>query len=86
MARVPDLRRPGLCHVRSVPLCTVFSNNVQFETPLYLPSNLTVCTTPLSVFFCSSDSMAHVWTASDGETWIYMGKVYKVSQGRGLAV
>jgi prepilin-type N-terminal cleavage/methylation domain-containing protein/prepilin-type processing-associated H-X9-DG protein len=55
------------------------SNNIQFEVPVHLPSQLTVRTAPLSVFFCPADSMSHQWTASDGEVWIFMGKVYSAS-------
>lgn len=55
------------------------SNNLQFEVPVYLPSQLTVRTAPMSVFFCPADSMSHKWTASDGEVWIFMGKIYSAS-------
>src|SRR5262245_13913856 len=40
------------------------SNNIRFEVPLHQPGHLTVRTTPLSVFFCPSDSMPHQWTAT----------------------
>ena len=56
------------------------SNNIQFEVPMHLPSQLTVRTASMSVFFCPTDSMSHRWTASDGEVWIYMGKVYSASE------
>jgi prepilin-type N-terminal cleavage/methylation domain-containing protein/prepilin-type processing-associated H-X9-DG protein len=56
------------------------ANNIQFESTLSLPSQLTVRTALLSVFLCPADWMAHTWTASSGETWIYMGKVYSTSQ------
>ena len=55
------------------------SNNIQFEVPVHLPSQLTVRTAPLSIFFCPADSMSHQWTASDGEVWIFMGKIYSAS-------
>jgi prepilin-type N-terminal cleavage/methylation domain-containing protein/prepilin-type processing-associated H-X9-DG protein len=55
------------------------SNNIQFEVPMHLPSQLTVRTASLSVFFCPADSMSHKWTASNGEVWIFMGKVYSAS-------
>jgi prepilin-type N-terminal cleavage/methylation domain-containing protein/prepilin-type processing-associated H-X9-DG protein len=55
------------------------SNNIRFEVPMHLPSQLTVRAAPLSVFFCPADSMSHQWTASDGEVWIFMGKVYSAS-------
>ena len=43
------------------------------------PAQLTVRTTPLNVFLCPADRMARQWTASDGETWLYMGKVYSAT-------
>ena len=55
------------------------ANNLSFETTLQLPVQLTVRTTPLSVFLCPADRMALKWTASDSETWFYMGKVYSAS-------
>jgi prepilin-type N-terminal cleavage/methylation domain-containing protein/prepilin-type processing-associated H-X9-DG protein len=55
------------------------SNHIQFETPLHLPSELTARTAVMSVFLCPADSMAHRWTASDGETWIYMGRIYSAT-------
>ncbi|HKM54282.1 MAG TPA: DUF1559 domain-containing protein [Isosphaeraceae bacterium] len=56
------------------------ANNVQFEANLPSPSQLTARTSVLGVFLCPADWMAHRWTASDGETWIYMGAVYSASQ------
>jgi prepilin-type N-terminal cleavage/methylation domain-containing protein/prepilin-type processing-associated H-X9-DG protein len=55
------------------------SNKIQFEVPMHLPSQVTVRTAPLSTFFCPADSMSRQWTASNGEVWIYMGKVYSAS-------
>jgi len=54
-------------------------NQIRFDVPIADPSHLTVRTTPLGVFFCPSDNMAHVWTASSGETWIYGGRIYSVT-------
>jgi prepilin-type N-terminal cleavage/methylation domain-containing protein/prepilin-type processing-associated H-X9-DG protein len=55
------------------------SNNIKFEVPVHLPNQITVRTAPLGLFFCPSDSMSHRWTASDGEVWIFMGKIYSAS-------
>ena len=52
------------------------SNQLPFEATIQQPGQLTVRTTSLSVFLCPADSMPHRWTASDGEVWLYMGKVY----------
>jgi prepilin-type N-terminal cleavage/methylation domain-containing protein len=54
-------------------------NNIQFEVPMHLPSQLTVRTAPLNAFFCPADSMSRRWTASDGEVSIFMGKIYSAS-------
>ena len=56
------------------------ANSFQFESNLPLQGLLTVRTTVLGLFLCPSDSMAHNWTASDSETWMYMGQVYSASQ------
>ena len=47
--------------------------------PIHLPGQLTVRTTSLGVFLCPADSMPHRWTASDGEVWLYMGKIYSAT-------
>jgi len=52
------------------------SNFIQFDTSIHSPSQLTVRTIPLGVFFCPTDSMPLRWTATDGQAWLYMGKVY----------
>jgi prepilin-type N-terminal cleavage/methylation domain-containing protein/prepilin-type processing-associated H-X9-DG protein len=65
---LPDLEQQSL------------ANSLQFEANLPLPSQLTARTAVLGVFLCPADSMYHRWTASDGETWIYMGKVYSATQ------
>ncbi len=56
------------------------TNNLQFEANLPSPSQLTARTAVLGVFLCPADSMAHRWTTSDSETWMYMGRVYSASQ------
>lgn len=52
------------------------SNGISFETPMHVPSQYTTRTTPLKVFLCPSDRMDLRWTASNSETWLFMGKVY----------
>ena len=54
-------------------------NNLRYEVPIPSPTQATVRTTPLSVYFCPADSMPLRWTASDGEVWIFMGKTYSAS-------
>jgi prepilin-type N-terminal cleavage/methylation domain-containing protein/prepilin-type processing-associated H-X9-DG protein len=54
-------------------------NSVRFETALPDPSMSTARLTPLTLFFCPSDTMPHSWTASDGVTWLYGGNVYSTS-------
>ena len=56
------------------------ANAMTFESPMHVPSQLTVRTTPLSVFLCPADRMDRRWTASNSETWIYMGKIYSASE------
>ena len=55
------------------------SNRLSFETTIQLPGQLTVRTTPLNVFLCPADRMSLRWTASDGEVWIFMGKIYSAT-------
>ncbi|WP_256368973.1 DUF1559 domain-containing protein [Aquisphaera insulae] len=52
------------------------SNQLKFESPMIGPDQLTVRVTNMSVFLCPSDSMPTRWTATNGETWIFMGKIY----------
>ncbi|QEH39303.1 hypothetical protein OJF2_79180 (plasmid) [Aquisphaera giovannonii] len=52
------------------------SNQLRFEAPLTGPEQSTVRLTAMSVFLCPADSMARRWTATNGETWLFMGKVY----------
>lgn len=54
-------------------------NQIRFDTKISDPSQVTVCSTPLSVFFCPSDNMAPTWMATSGETWVYGGKIYSVT-------
>lgn len=55
------------------------SNHIGFESPMHLPAQSTVRTATLGVFLCPADTMHRIWTASAGETWLYMGKVYSAS-------
>ena len=55
-------------------------NSFQYESTLSLPSQLTARSTVMSVFLCPSDSMAHFWTASESETWMYLGQIYAATQ------
>lgn len=52
---------------------------INFQVPIPDPRNQTARLMPLSVFLCPSDSQPRTWTATSGETWMYMGKVYSVS-------
>jgi prepilin-type processing-associated H-X9-DG protein/prepilin-type N-terminal cleavage/methylation domain-containing protein len=54
-------------------------NHIQFEVPLQLATQSTVCSTAMSVFFCPSDNMPRSWTATNSETWMYMGQIYSTS-------
>jgi len=54
-------------------------DGIVFEAPMQGPSMATVRTANLSVFLCPSDNMPRAWTATDAETWIYMGQVYSSS-------
>lgn len=54
-------------------------DRVGFELPLQGPGQATVRQTPLSVFLCPSDKMPATWTATDSETWMYMGQIYSSS-------
>jgi prepilin-type N-terminal cleavage/methylation domain-containing protein/prepilin-type processing-associated H-X9-DG protein len=56
------------------------ANSFQFEANLPLSGQFTTRTTVLGVFLCPADSMAHRWTASNSETWMYMGQVYSATQ------
>jgi prepilin-type N-terminal cleavage/methylation domain-containing protein/prepilin-type processing-associated H-X9-DG protein len=55
------------------------SNAIRFETPVFVPSVSTARLTNLGVFTCPSDNMPRTWTASQSETWIYMGVIYSSS-------
>jgi prepilin-type N-terminal cleavage/methylation domain-containing protein/prepilin-type processing-associated H-X9-DG protein len=52
---------------------------IVFETPLHGPNMLTARLVNPSVFLCPSDNMPHRWTATDSETWMYMGTIYSSS-------
>lgn len=54
-------------------------DRIAFETSIQSLSMATVRTVPLAVFLCPSDNMPHTWTATDGETWLYMGRIYSSS-------
>jgi prepilin-type processing-associated H-X9-DG protein len=56
-----------------------FSNTIRFETALPDPGVATARLTSLNVFLCPSDDMPLSWTATDSETWLYMGVVYSAS-------
>ena len=64
---LPDLEQQSL-HDRIV-----------FETPMQGPSMSTARLVNLSVFLCPSDNMPLSWTATDSETWMYMGQIYSSS-------
>jgi len=55
------------------------SNAIRFEDSLPDPSVSTARFTRLGVFTCPSDNMPRTWTASQSETWIFMGVVYSSS-------
>ncbi len=52
---------------------------INFQAPVNHPTQVTVATSPLSLFLCPSDAMPRVWTATQGSTWFYMGVVYSTS-------
>jgi prepilin-type processing-associated H-X9-DG protein len=54
-------------------------DRVVFETPIPQPSMQTTRLVNLSVFLCPSDNMPLRWTASDSETWMFMGKIFSTS-------
>lgn len=54
-------------------------DSIVFETPLQAPTMSTSRLVNLSVFLCPSDNMPHRWTATNSETWMYMGQVYSSS-------
>ena len=54
-------------------------DSIVFETPIQASSMATARVVPLSVFLCPSDDMPLQWTATDGETWLYMGQIYSSS-------
>jgi prepilin-type N-terminal cleavage/methylation domain-containing protein/prepilin-type processing-associated H-X9-DG protein len=52
---------------------------IRFEANLSGPWASTARLTSLNIFTCPSDNMPRSWTASDSETWLYMGAVYSTS-------
>jgi prepilin-type N-terminal cleavage/methylation domain-containing protein/prepilin-type processing-associated H-X9-DG protein len=54
-------------------------DGIVFEAFMQGPSMATVRTVNLSVFLCPSDNMPLAWTATDSETWMYMGQIYSSS-------
>jgi prepilin-type N-terminal cleavage/methylation domain-containing protein/prepilin-type processing-associated H-X9-DG protein len=52
---------------------------INFSVAMQQPDNATVRLQRLAVYVCPSDSMPRTWTASEGVTWIYAGKVYSQS-------
>lgn len=54
-------------------------DSVNFSVPIHLPASVTIRLNRLSTFVCPSDSMPVKWTATDGVTWIYAGKIYSES-------
>jgi prepilin-type N-terminal cleavage/methylation domain-containing protein/prepilin-type processing-associated H-X9-DG protein len=54
-------------------------NTIRFETALPAPTMATARLTNLKVFLCPSDNMPLSWTATDSESWLYMGVVYSTS-------
>ncbi len=51
-------------------------DSIVFEAPLQGSSMATARLAPLSVFLCPSDNMPHRWTATNSETWLYLGHIY----------
>ena len=54
-------------------------SQIKFEAPLQGPTMTTACLTTMSVFLCPSDNMPLNWTATNSETWMYMGQIYSSS-------
>ena len=54
-------------------------NTIRFETALPDPTMATARLATMKVFLCPSDNMPRSWTATDSETWLYMGVVYSSS-------
>jgi prepilin-type N-terminal cleavage/methylation domain-containing protein/prepilin-type processing-associated H-X9-DG protein len=54
-------------------------DKIRFETAIPDPGVATARLTSLKVFLCPSDNMPLTWTATDSETWMYMGQVYSTS-------
>jgi prepilin-type N-terminal cleavage/methylation domain-containing protein/prepilin-type processing-associated H-X9-DG protein len=54
-------------------------DSIVFEAPMQADARSTARLVPLSVFLCPSDNMPLRWTASNSETWMYMGQIYSSS-------
>ncbi|MDR3634875.1 MAG: DUF1559 domain-containing protein [Isosphaeraceae bacterium] len=52
---------------------------ISFTTQIQDPSQQTARMTSLKVFLCPSDTMSPSWTTSSGETWMYDGQTYSVT-------
>jgi prepilin-type N-terminal cleavage/methylation domain-containing protein/prepilin-type processing-associated H-X9-DG protein len=54
-------------------------NTIRFETAMPDPTMATARLTTMKVFLCPSDNTPLSWTATDSETWMYMGAIYSSS-------
>jgi prepilin-type N-terminal cleavage/methylation domain-containing protein/prepilin-type processing-associated H-X9-DG protein len=54
-------------------------DRVVFEAPLQQPSMGTARLATLGVFLCPSDNMPLRWTATNSETWMFMGQIFSTS-------
>ncbi|MFO0907637.1 MAG: DUF1559 domain-containing protein [Isosphaeraceae bacterium] len=57
----------------------VLYDAINFDAPIHYAHNQTARLALLSTYLCPSDTMAAKWTATDGVTWLFMGKVYSES-------
>jgi prepilin-type N-terminal cleavage/methylation domain-containing protein/prepilin-type processing-associated H-X9-DG protein len=55
------------------------ADSIRFESPMQVPGMSTARLASLRIFLCPSDRMPQRWTATQGETWLYMGQVYSSS-------
>jgi prepilin-type N-terminal cleavage/methylation domain-containing protein/prepilin-type processing-associated H-X9-DG protein len=54
-------------------------DRIVFEAPLQGPTLATARLVSLGVFLCPSDDMPLRWTATNSETWMFMGQIYSVA-------
>src|SRR5262249_22626770 len=54
-------------------------DQIDFGRQIQDPVNQTARTMRLGVFFCPSDDMPRVWTATEGDTWYFAGQIYSTS-------